>query len=63
MSEGRIVYQVCIYLCVSYQWVRWKESSGDSVQVGKRELNGGVGESELVQIGGAHVPWADVTFS
>lgn len=45
----------------SYQRIRRKQCSSDSVQVGKCELDGGVGKSELVQIGGTDISWTDVT--
>lgn len=40
----------------------WKQGFGEAVKVEKIELNAGVGDSQLMDIGGT-VPWTDVTLS
>ena len=47
---------------MTYHWVWREKCSGDSVEVGERELDAGVGESQLVYVGGG-VSGADVALS
>ncbi len=54
---------VCVCVCVCHLRVGWEQRSGDSVEVGQCELNGGVGEAQLMNVGWADVSRADVTFS
>lgn len=47
---------------MTYRWVRWEERPGHSVEVGEGELDAGVGEPQLVYVGGG-VSGADITLA
>lgn len=47
---------------MTYRRVRWEERPGDSVEVGEGELDAGVGEPQLVDVGGG-VSGADVALA
>lgn len=47
---------------MTYRRVRWEERPGHSVEVGEGELDAGVGEPQLVYVGGG-VSGADVTLA
>lgn len=51
---------VCLFM---YLRIRREQCSGDSVQVGECELYRGVGKPKFVQVGGAVIAGADITFS
>lgn len=47
---------------MTYRRVRWEERPGDPVEVGEGELDAGVGEPQLVYVGG-RVTGADVALT
>lgn len=53
---------MCMSHVTQYHGIRWKQSSGNPVEVGEGELDAGVGETQLVDVGG-RVLRTNVTFA
>lgn len=61
-SLGSQCRQTTAPLESAHHGLRWEKGLGEPVEVAQVELDAGVGDSELVDVGGA-VLWADVTLA